>query len=77
MMKIDYGLAFIEGFRGESDISGSVYMKHPEIGWVWTLNQYHLVRDVEDDNLNIVHTVVLASSNSVFPDMTEAVKQLS
>ena len=73
LMEVDYRLDFTEGFRGESDISGSVYSgKRPDVGWIWQLKQYQLVRDVEGDNVNTSHTVVLASSNSVFPDLTAA-----
>ena len=74
-MEIDYRLAFTEGYRGESDISGSVYGgKRPDRGWIWQLKQYHLVRDVEDDTVDTSHTVVLASSNTVFPEVDEAME---
>ena len=75
MTEINYSLGFIEGFRGESDISGSVYSgKDPYKGWIWKLTQYHLVRDDEEDTLTTNHTVVLASSNSVFPDINQAME---
>ncbi len=75
MIEIDYRLDFTEGFRGESDTSGSVYGgKRPDRGWIWQLKQYHLMREVEDDNVNTSYTVVLASSNSVFSDITEAME---
>ena len=73
LMEINYRLDFIEGFRGQSDISGSVYSgKGPNVGWTWQLTQYHLVRDDEEDTLSTNDTVALTSSSSVFPDITQA-----
>ncbi len=72
---MEYRLDFNEGFRGESDTSGSVYSgRLPDIGWVWKLTEYHVTRNDEDDTPNVESKVVLASSQSVFHDIAEAME---